>query len=162
MQPQNLIIRKIEERDNPIVANIIRTSLEEFGCNQPGTAWADPATDAVFQQFTEANTIYFVAEIAGKVVGGCGINTLAGEPDKCELQKLYLNRDYRGHGIATILLDKCLAFATAAGYASVYLETKKELKVAVPLYEKRGFEYIDQHLGNTGHFNCEIKMLKKL
>lgn len=157
-----LTIREIESTDNPAIAIIIRDSLTEFGCNIPGTAWADPETDRVSFQFTSDNTVYYVAEEDGTVVGGCGINLLAGEPDKCELQKLYLKKEARGKGIATVLLDTCLDYAKRAGYSAVYLETKKELAIAVPLYEKRGFTYLKGPLGDTGHFNCEIQMLKKL
>lgn len=157
-----LAIREIEERDNEAVAIAIRSSLEEFGCALPGTAWADPETDRVFQQFQELNTVYYVAELDGEVVGGCGINLLAGEPDKCELQKLYLKKSARGRGIASVLLSKSIEFALIAGYKAIYLETKRELQIAVPLYEKNGFQYLSAPLGNTGHFNCEIQMLKTL
>ncbi len=155
-------IRKINPADNPAIAKIIRDSLTEFGCNLPGTAWADPETDRVSEQFFAPNTIYYVAEENGEVLGGSGINLLAGEPDKCELQKLYLKKEARGRGVATILLDACIDFADKAGYKAIYLETKKELQIAVPLYEKRGFKYLDGPLGATGHFNCEIQMLKHL
>lgn len=157
-----MIIRLIEATDNAAVAVIIRRSLEEFGCDQPGTAWADPETDRVSFQFTAPNTVYYVAEELGEVLGGCGINLLAGEPDKCELQKLYLKKEARGKGIATLLLDKCIDYAKEQGYKAIYLETKRELKIAVPLYEKRGFHYLEGPMGNTGHFNCEIQMLKEL
>lgn len=162
MPLQKPIFRKIKESDNPVIAKIIRDSLTEFDCNLPGTAYADPATDMVFQQFGAPNTIYYVAEVDGQVVGGCGINLLAGEPDKCELQKLYLKKESRGNGIASNLLTTCIDFAKQAGYKAIYLETKKELKIAVPFYEKRGFRYLDGPLGETGHFNCEIQMLKHL
>ncbi len=158
----NLIIRQIQPADNAAIAKVIRDSLTEFNCNLPGTAFADPETDRVFEQFFTPNTIYYVAEENGEILGGSGINLLAGEPDKCELQKLYLKKEARGHGVATILLDKCIEFATNAGYKAIYLETKKELKIAVPLYEKRGFHYLDGPLGATGHFNCEIQMIKSL
>jgi putative acetyltransferase len=37
-----------------------------------------------------------------------------------------------------------------------------ELKQALKTYAKFGFRYIDKPLGNTGHFGCELWMLKDL
>ncbi len=159
---EGLTIRLILPADNKAIATVIRESLQEFNCALPGTAFADPATDSVYEQFLEPNTCYFVAIYNNELVGGCGINLLDGEPDKCELQKLYLNKDARGKGIATVLLDNAINFAIKSNYKGIYLETKKELSIAVPLYEKRGFQYLSKPLGNTGHFNCEIQMYKEL
>lgn len=36
------IIRKITEKDNKEIENIIRSCLIEFGGNYEGTAWTDP------------------------------------------------------------------------------------------------------------------------
>ena len=48
------------------------------------------------------------------------------------------------------------------GFSRCYLETTDILKAAIGLYEKLGFEFIDKALGNTGHSDCEIRMLKSL
>jgi putative acetyltransferase len=44
----------------------------------------------------------------------------------------------------------------------MYLETTAELNVAIPLYEKLGYRYTEQSMGESGHFGCEIRMLKAL
>jgi putative acetyltransferase len=44
----------------------------------------------------------------------------------------------------------------------MYLETMPELTIAVPMYEKNGFQYLEAPLGNSGHFGCAIQMLKQL
>jgi putative acetyltransferase len=160
--PADLTLRKIQPGDNPVISRIIKDSLTEFGCNLPGTAFADPETDRLFEQYLDPATIYFVAEVNGRVVGGSGIGKLAGETETCELQKLYLEKEFRGQGIANRLLEACMDFARNTGYRSVYLETKKELNIAVPFYEKRGFVYLDAPKGATGHFNCEIWMSRDI
>lgn len=53
-----------------------------------------------------------------------------------------------------------LEFARQQGYKRCYLETTAQLQAAIKLYEKLGFETIDAPLGNTGHGDCEIRMLK--
>jgi putative acetyltransferase len=48
------------------------------------------------------------------------------------------------------------------GYKNIYLETMPELKDALKTYAKFGFNYLNGPMGNTGHFGCELWMLKTL
>ncbi|HYK54929.1 MAG TPA: GNAT family N-acetyltransferase, partial [Flavisolibacter sp.] len=82
--------------------------------------------------------------------------------DTCELVKMYLLKKVRGLGLGKLLIQKALDFATQAAYKNVYLETMPELKQALKAYEKFGFEYIDHPMGNTGHFGCDLWMLKSI
>ena len=159
-----IIIRTIEEKDNAAIANVIRTTLTEFGANHPGTVYFDEATDFLFQGFQKTpRSIYFIAEKRGKVVGGGGIFPSAGLPDDtCELVKMYLLPEVRGIGLGRKIIQGCIAFAKKEGYQYIYLETMPELKKALSTYEKFGFEYIDHPMGNTGHFGCDLWMLGKI
>ncbi len=139
-------IRPIQASDNPEMAVIVRNTLTEFGANVPGTVYFDPTTDALFELFQTPKSIYFIAEAEGKLVGGGGIYPTEGLPeDTCELVKMYLLPEARGNG-----------------FQQVYLETLPELNLAVKVYEKYGFEYLSDPLGNTKHFGCGLWMLKKL
>lgn len=159
---ENIIIRKIEFNDNTTIASIVRTSLAEFGANKPGTVYYDDTTDHMYELFQQAGSTYFVAERDENLVGGAGIFPSKGLPGKtCELVKMYLRSEARGLGLGKLLIEKCLAFARDCGYKQVYIETMPELKKAVSIYEKFGFEYLSGPLGNTGHFGCDIWMLKK-
>ena len=157
-------IRTIVENDNAAVANIIRSTLKEFGADRPGTVYYDEATDFLFQSFDSTpGSIYYVAEYNGKLVGGGGIFPSPGLPqDTCELVKMYLLPKARGMGLGKLLIQKCIDFAKDAGYKNIYLETMPELKRALKTYEKFGFTYIKAPIGNTGHFGCDLWMLKEL
>jgi len=61
-----------------------------------------------------------------------------------------------------MLIHKCFESARQHGYQQVYLETMPELKMAVGLYEQCGFKYLQGPLGNSGHFGCDLWMLKTL
>ena len=158
----NIIIRKIEFNDNEELALIVRTSLAEFGANKPGTVYYDDTTDHLYELFQQPGSIYYVFESDGKLLGGAGIFPSSGLPDEtCELVKMYLLPEVRGTGLGRILIEKCLEFAKGYGYLQVYIETMPELRKAVSIYEKFGFEYLNGPLGNTGHFGCDIWMLKR-
>jgi putative acetyltransferase len=158
-----LLIRTIQLKDNAALATIVRNSLAEFGANKPGTVFFDDTTDHLFELFQEPGSIYYVIEDSGQILGGGGIFPSDGLPaETCELVKMYLKPEARGKGIGKLLIEKCLEFAKGFGYLQVYIETMPELRKAVSIYEKFGFEYLNGPLGNTGHFGCDVWMLKPL
>ena len=161
---EEITTRTIEEKDNAALALLIRTTLKEFGANHPGTVYYDPTTDILFQQFQNApRSVYYVAEHQNEIVGGGGIFPSNGLPaDTCELVKMYLYPQVRGIGLGKLLIQKCISFAKESGYKNIYLETMPELKQALKTYEKFSFEYINGPMGNTGHFGCDLWMLKKI
>ena len=160
---QSLDIRPIQPGDNPILANIVRSSLAEFGANKPGTVYYDDTTDHLYELFQQSGSVYFVAVLDNVVVGGAGIYPSNGLPTGiCELVKMYLSPAARGIGAGKKLIAKCVEFARENNYHSIYLETMPELKKAVSVYEKLGFQYLDGPMGNTGHFGCDIWMLRKI
>jgi putative acetyltransferase len=157
------IIRPLEQQDNPEIARIIRSVLAEFGANKPGTVYFDPTTDDLYSLFAPSKCAYHVVELAGKMVGGAGIYPTEGLPNGCcELVKLYLLPEARGLGIGRRLIENCFGIAAGFGFRQVYLETMPELKIAVGLYERCGFAYLNGPLGNSGHFGCDLWMLKSL
>ena len=159
----DILIRKILPADNKPLAEIIRTSLAEFGANKPGTVFYDPTTDHLFELFQTSGAVYFVAEKDKQLLGGAGIYPSNGLPaGVCELVKMYLKAETRGKGLGKLLINKALEFAKQEGYHTVYLETMPELKKAVSVYEKFGFTYLDGPMGNTGHFGCDLWMKKDL
>lgn len=158
-----LTIRPIEKDDNILIAGIIRQSLLDFDAAIPGTVYFDPTTDHLYELFQTPRSRYFIAMANGKMVGGAGIYPTDQLPQGvCELVKLYLCADARGRGWGKVLMEKCLQTAKALGYEKVYLETMPELKIAIPLYEKYGFTYLNHPLGNSHHDGCGIWMIKEL
>lgn len=156
-------IRTIQPEDNPGIAAIIRNTLAEFGANRPGTVYFDSSTDHLFEVFQIRRSIYYVAFNKDLLVGGAGIFPSDGLPeDTCELVKMYLLAEVRGLGIGRLLIEKCLIYAKQAGYKRVYLETLPELKKAIHVYEKFNFTYLPGPMGNTGHFGCDVWMIREL
>jgi putative acetyltransferase len=156
-------IRAIRPDDNEALASVIRNTLEEFGANHPGTVYFDKTTYALYELFGQPCAQYFVAVIDNEIVGGAGIYPTSGLPAGCcELVKMYLRPEGRGKGIGQLLIDKCIETAGHFGFDKMYLETMPELKKAVSIYERYGFTQLKAPLGNTGHFGCDIWMLKDL
>lgn len=159
----NYIIREIEPKDNLKIATVIRNVFEELDAPKVGTAYADPHLNTLFEVYQDDTEIYFVVEMNGTILGGCGIGNLVETEFKiCELQKMYLAKEARGKGIAKDLMQKCLTFAKQVGYDKCYIETLPFMKDAQKLYVKSGFTYIDGPMGATGHNACDVFMIKDL
>lgn len=159
----NVNLRQLKIADNFELAELIRSVFREFKIDKPGTVYTDPTTDVLYEVFKHEKSDYWVAEVDGKLAGGCGIYPTAGLPDgHAELVKFYLLNKYRGYGIGKKLLEKCFESANDIGYTHLYLESFPELSTAVGMYEKSGFKHIDRAMGNSGHFACTIWMVKEL
>ncbi|MBC7826909.1 MAG: GNAT family N-acetyltransferase [Chitinophagaceae bacterium] len=156
-------VRTILPSDNIEIAAIIRNTLAEFGANRPGTVYFDASTDILSEVFQTSGSIYYVGLSQKTIIGGAGIFPSEGLPeDTCELVKMYLLPEARGKGIGKMLIEKCIGFAKDAGYKKIYLETMPELKKAMHVYEKCGFTYLPGPIGNTGHFGCDVWMIREL
>ena len=158
-----IIIRDLQKEDNPALAKVVKDTLAEFGANHPNTVYYDPTTDTLFEVFQTPRSKYFLAELNNKIVGGGGIYPTDGlPPDTCELVKMYLLPEARGKGLGRTLIEKCIEAAAENGFKNIYLETMPELKQALSVYEKFGFEYLQGPMGNSGHTGCSLWMLKQL
>jgi putative acetyltransferase len=163
MSNQGVTLRKIEERDNREIAGLIRSVFREFKIDKPGTVYYDPTTDDLYNLFKKPGSVYWIAEENGKIIGGCGLYSTPGLSDDCaELVKLYLLPGERGRGIGRMLMERTFESAREFGYRQLYLESMPELSKAIGIYEKAGFHFIPSRMGNSGHFCCNIWMLKEL
>ncbi|MBT8236933.1 MAG: GNAT family N-acetyltransferase [Bacteroidia bacterium] len=155
--------RAIQAEDNPHLARIITSILEDIDVPKKGTGFADASIWDMYAAFTKARTFYFVLEQNKKVMGGSGIAPLIGaEEEVCELQKMYLEPTAQGKGYGKKLLEYCLDKAREFGYKICYLETMSLMKTAQQFYLKNGFTYVSERMGNTGHFACPVWMCKNL
>lgn len=160
---ENWIIRKIEKRDNPAVAQLIRAVFDELNIPKVGTAYEDSYLDFMFEEYNKPKSVYFVVENNGRIVGSAGIAPLENEAETiCELQKMYFLPETRGLGIGSQMMEIGLQSARDFGYEKCYLETMPFMHDAQKLYKKVGFEYICSPMGSTGHTSCPVWMLKDL
>ncbi|MFV8404975.1 bifunctional helix-turn-helix transcriptional regulator/GNAT family N-acetyltransferase [Vibrio harveyi] len=162
-QAEEYVLRPLTKADNSQVADVIRKVSAEYGLTaDKGYGVADPTLDDMYSVYDQQGAAYWVVEYQGEIVGGGGFAPLTGEPNVCELQKMYFLPQTRGHGLAKRIVALSLQLAKQFGYQQCYLETTECLREAVGLYEKLGFEHLDAPLGQTGHDACEVVMLKTL
>lgn len=156
-------IKEIESEDDAIVCEIIKQVGAEYGAIGEGFGPSDPEVLAMSQHYNiSTNSLYLVAKLRGKVVGGCGIAPFNQSAEICELKKLFLLPESRGFGIGRKLAELCLDFALSKGFTCCYLDTLASMRSAIALYESLGFQQLDKPLAGTEHNGCDVWMLKKL
>lgn len=80
--------------------------------------------------------LYLVAEIEGCVVGCCGMTISFGEGN---IDNVVVAEEFRGKGIAGMLLAELLRRGDAFGLEAYTLEVRVSNMAAIKVYEKLGF-----------------------
>lgn len=155
-------IRGIQPEDNEEVARVVKQVLVEMGVPKVGTAYADKSLDNMYAYYDKPKMKYFVVTEEEKIIGCAGIGPLPGEDEVCELQKMYFLPEARGRGIGAEMIQVCLDFSRSAGYKKCYLETMPYMEHARKLYARTGFEPLEKPMGDTGHYNCSVWMIRDL
>jgi putative acetyltransferase len=75
---------------------------------------------------------------------------------------MYFHPQVRGKGLGQQMMQVCIDFAKKHHFNECYIETLASMEPAQKLYKKSGFDYIEDRLGDTGHYSCTVFMKKKL
>ena len=163
MRTKQPVIREIQPEDNQQIAAVIRAVLIELGVPKVGTAYADKALDMMFENYNKPTSAYYVVDFDGKIIGGSGVAQLDNyEGSICEFQKMYFLPEARGLGLGSEMIAICLDKAKKIGFEKCYLETMPYMQSAKALYKKNGFVSLDKPVGDTGHYSCNVWMIKDL
>ena len=157
-------IRLIQPADNVAVQALVLDTLAEFGLHGDGYAGVDAELNNMYEAYADELSDYYVVTVNDEVQGVGGFAPLLGtEPGTvAELRKMYLRPTLRGLGVGQKLIDICISEASNKGFHAMYLETVPEMKAAQKLYMKNGFSILAGRMGDTGHTNCSICMMRKL
>ncbi|KOO16500.1 acetyltransferase [Vibrio xuii] len=158
-----VLIEPIRCEQDAKIRDIIKAVGAEFGAVGEGFGPSDPEVDAMSEHYVSHNkSLYLVATLNGKIVGGCGLAPFNNSEQVCELKKLFLLPESRGLGLGKTLSEQCLSFAATQGFKACYLDTLSSMTSAIKLYEKLGFAHLDKALDGTEHGKCDVWMLKQL
>jgi GNAT superfamily N-acetyltransferase len=80
---------------------------------------------------------FWVVEAEGRIIGMFGIERR--DDDSTELRRMYLDRAYRGRGIAQRMLQCAEMRARELGFSKLILSTAEVQKSAIAFYRKSGY-----------------------
>ena len=81
----------------------------------------------------------FFAEIDGRPAGCVGVRPLSDSDGVCEMKRLYVDPEERGHGIGSTLALAAIKAAKEIGYRKLIIDTLPNMRMAVKLYRELGF-----------------------
>tara|TARA_A100001388_G_scaffold104434_1_gene76288 strand:+ start:1695 stop:2168 length:474 start_codon:yes stop_codon:yes gene_type:complete len=93
-----------------------------------------------------------------KVIGTVAM--INSSDDRFELAKMTVQEDFRGKGIANMLMDECLKFAKENKAKEIFLISNNSLTIARNLYDKYGFKEVD--LDSQKYDRGNVKMMLTL
>ncbi|HWQ79500.1 MAG TPA: GNAT family N-acetyltransferase [Anaerovoracaceae bacterium] len=88
----------------------------------------------------------YLARYMGELAGCAALKPA--EDNNCEMKRLYVRREYRGHKIGKILIEKIIDDAKDMKYNTMKLDTLASLKEAISLYRYKGFYETEPYYEN--------------
>ncbi len=106
-------------------------------------------SEAAIAQQTKEGMLYKIALWDENPVGYYAVKK---EPEigKLFLSKVYIDKAYRGKGIATVMLRDILDIAQEENLSRIYLTVNKNNKSSIAVYEKMGFQKVDEVKADIG------------
>jgi putative acetyltransferase len=101
----------------------------------------------------------FLAEWEGQLAACVALHKL--DSAMCEMKRLYLRPQFRGHGLGRALAERIIAEARQIGYQRMRLDTVEPvMKDAVAMYRKLGFKEIAPYRPNpiAGAMYMELEL----
>jgi len=104
-----------------------------------------------------AGRLYLVK--VDQAAAGCiGLKRI--DEQNCEMKRLYIRPQYRGQGLAHLLVERIIRDAREIGYQSMLLDTLPFLESAIHLYQEYGFyeipSYNNSPMDNSIYMKLEI------
>ena len=91
-----------------------------------------------------------------KVIGTVAM--INSSDDIFELAKMTVQEDFRGKGIANMLMDECLKFAKENKANEIFLISNNSLTIARNLYDKYGFKEVDLDSQKYDRGNVKMRL----
>lgn len=176
MSETNLKIRRGNAADAetlaPLAVKIFNDTFAANPLNKPEDMQAYIAefmsVEAFRQELTDKDSVFFIAEIAGEIVGYAklkenSIEHCVSDESPIELCRLYVAHEFHGKGIANDLMDECFAEAQRKNFKTMWLGVWEFNFRAQRFYEKIGFSKVGEHIFQLGSDpQTDFVMEKKL
>ncbi len=163
MEQKNLKIRRGKSDDAeilaPLAVKIFNDTFAENPLNKPEDMQAyiseAMSLEAFRKQLEGLDSIFFIAEIDGKMIGYAMLEEHSTEhciddENPIELNRLYVLQEFHGRGIAEKLMNECFEIALEKQYKTMWLGVWEFNYRAARFYEKLGFKKVGNHVFQLG------------
>lgn len=130
MNISNFCIRKMTDRDIPLVAQIEKECFS--------SPWSE---DGLRSELKNSSAEFFVLEAEGTLAAYMGMHIVL---DECYIANVAVKNNFRKRGLGQLLVNNALAVAEEKDCAFITLEVRVSNQPAISLYEKCGFERLGE------------------
>lgn len=155
------IIRKANLSDAKQLSHLAETTFRETFGAQNTTEDMDLHCQLNYSVAIQAREICatsmatFLSEVEGRLAGFAQVRWV-GAPDcvsanaPAEIQRLYVDKEWHGRGVAQGLMDACIAEIKARGFDAAWLGVWERNPRAISFYKKFGFVEVGDHVFPLG------------
>ena len=132
-------IREAQTGDSAALAALLAELMTHHGV-QPLSP--DEAGEAIGTVLRAPTAWYFIAEVAGRIVGMVGVNERFSTWDAAPygyVEDFCVTAAWRGRQIGTLLLDHLAAWGRGRGWSRIDLDVSASLTDSVRFYARRGY-----------------------
>lgn len=130
--------------DAAALIRAMEDEIDDLYADRPGSIHSVAASPS---QMGPPEGAFVVVLVGTRVVGCGGLKRL--DPRTCEIKRMYLRPEVRGHGLSGRLLAELERCARELGYSRARLDTGDRQPAAKRLYEGAGYLPIADYNGNT-------------
>jgi len=117
---------------------------EEFGYSSLFEAYVCDGLSPFMKDYDPKRDRLWIGEMRGRRVGSIAVRHVRNRAGWAQLRWFLVERNARGRGFGSKLLDTAVAFCQKAGYRGVFLWTVSDLHPARRLYELAGFKLAEE------------------
>lgn len=126
-------IRKIQEKDIRKAHDFCMGIWDEHGWNKE---FAE-GLENLKKYFDGKREVFFLAKKGSKIIASGGVLDLS--KDKALMMRFYVAKEFRGKGVADLMLENIKEFAKSQDFKYIVLDTFKTNLRAKKFYKKQGF-----------------------
>ena len=140
-QPEYQIAPARSESDIEAVRALFKAYADWLGLDLMYQGFAGELAGLPGKYAPPRGELLLARDAQGLAVGCVGLRPLDAE-GCCEMKRLYVAPEARGHGLGRALVSAVISEATRIGYRELMLDSLPKLAQATALYERMGFRPI--------------------
>jgi len=160
-QDSTLNIRRARLADAKLLAEVGAQTFAETFAEDNGPEDMAAYMEASFslarltEELTDPLAIFFIAEVEGQAAGYAKIHSGEAPDDVAgqkpiELVRLYVYRQWFGHGVGQALMQRCVDEAREMGFQTIWLGVWERNHRAQSFYRKWDFQEVGEHIFQLG------------
>lgn len=123
-------------------------------------------TTQLKKEISNPDSLFLFLMVEGQTAGYLKLNENKAQsefqdPDGLEIERIYLKKEFQGHGLGSTLLDKAIDFAINKNKKYVWLGVWEHNEHAIAFYEYKGFTRTGFHYFTMGSERQKDYIMRK-